>query len=98
MLFLVQNLCFSQNKTIDRLKRVLNISRLDTAKVNIYNNLANEFKNINADSTAYYGTKANILAIKNKYDFGQANAEMNLGNSNIILSNYNKSLQNFLNA
>ena len=89
---------FSQNTTIDSLKRVLKFSKIDTAKVNIYNNLANEFKNTNPDSTGFYGAKANELGIKTNYNFGQANAEMNIGNSNIILSNYSKALQNFIKA
>ncbi len=91
----MQNICFSQNKAIDSLKRVLKVAKIDTTKVNVYNNLANEFKNINPDSTAFYGAKANDLAVKTEYDFGQANAAMNIGNSNIILSNYPNALLNF---
>ena len=92
---MVNNLCFAQSTTIDSLKRVLKIAKIDTTKVNVYNNLANEFKNINPDSTAFYGEKAKILSKTNNFLLGQADAEMNIGNSNIILSNYEKALQNF---
>ena len=99
ILFLLSfNSIWSQNQSIDSLKRVLKISKIDTVKINIYNNLSNEFKNINSDSTFYYGVKANELATTIKYDFGIANAQMNIGNGNIIKSNYLQGLQNFKNA
>ncbi len=95
LLLLITKLAFSQNRAIDSLKRVLKVSKIDTSRVAIYNNIANEFKNINPDSTAYYGTKANELALKNDFELGQATAQINIGNSNIMLSNYTKAILNF---
>jgi hypothetical protein len=55
---------YSQTTAIDSLKRVLRVAKIDTSKVTIYNNLANNFKEINPDSTTYYATKAMILSQK----------------------------------
>lgn len=79
---------FSQEKEIDSLKRVLKVTKIDTAKVNIFNNIANRFKEINPDSTAYFAQKATTLSKQINYKFGLANAYVNSGNSNIILGNY----------
>jgi tetratricopeptide (TPR) repeat protein len=98
MLVFASQLSFAQNITIDSLKRVLAVAKIDSSKVNLYNKIANEFKNIAPDSTAFYGQKAKILSQKTKYDFGQATALLNIGNSNIILSNYNQALKDFENA
>lgn len=98
LFLLLFNSIWTQNQSIDSLKRVLKISKMDTNKINSYNNLSNEFKNINSDSTFYYGVKANELSATTKYDFGIANAQMNIGNANIIKSNYLPALQNFKNA
>jgi tetratricopeptide (TPR) repeat protein len=78
----------AQNKAIDSLKRVIKITKIDTAKVNIYNHLAFEFKENAIDSSFYYATKAEGLARKIKYDDGIAAAAINQGNVHIILGNY----------
>jgi tetratricopeptide (TPR) repeat protein len=70
------------------LKRVIKITKIDTAKVNIYNHLAFEFKENAIDSSFYYATKAEGLARKIKYDDGIAAAAINQGNVHIILGNY----------
>ena len=88
----------AQDQAIDSLKRVLKVAKIDTAKVNIYNALANEFKESNPDSTAFYALKASHLSQKIHYDFGMANAMMNKGNSNVILSNYPQALKDFKQA
>ncbi len=90
--------CIAQNQVIDSLKRVIQVSKIDSAKVNIYNTIADKFKESYPDSTAYYALKASALAKKTNYNFGIANAFMNSGNSNIILSNYKKALHDFENA
>jgi len=64
LLILMNSFCYSQTTSIDSLKRVLRVAKVDTVKVNIYNNLANNFKEINPDSTAYYAQKALILSQK----------------------------------
>ncbi len=86
---------WSQQTAIDSLKRVLQVAKVDTTKVNLYNHIANQFKESNPDSTAYYAKKAAALSLKIKYSFGLATSYLNQGNSNIILSNYPKAKIDF---
>ena len=86
---------FAQQPVIDSLKRVLNASKIDTAKVNTYNALAHAYRESNPDSTNFYAGKAQQLAQKNNYLFGIANAYLNKGNAKDILSNYPEALKNF---
>ena len=88
----------SQNKDIDSLKRVLRVVKIDTSKVNLYNHLADKFKEINPDSTSFYADKATVLSKKIDYGFGLATSFINKGNSNIILGNYKKAKNDFLQA
>ena len=88
----------SQNKDIDSLKRVLRVAKIDTSKVNLYNHLADKFKEINPDSTSFYADKATLLSKKIDYGFGLATSYINKGNSNIILGNYKKAKRDFLQA
>ncbi len=90
--------CIAQNQVIDSLKKVIQVTKIDSAKVNTYNTIADKFKESYPDSTAYYALKASALAKKTNYNFGIANAFMNSGNSNIILSNYKNALHDFENA
>ena len=92
------NFCLAQNTEIDSLKRVLKVIKIDTSKVNIYNHIADKFKESNPDSTAFYAQKAAALSLKIKYDFGLANSYINTGNSNIILGNYKVAIQEFKKA
>ncbi len=89
---------FGQNIKIDSLKRVLKVVKIDTAKVNIYNHIADIFKESNPDSTSFYAQKANALSKKIKYGFGLANSNMNFGNANIILGNYKNATTYFFKA
>ncbi len=88
ILLLIGQYVWSQKPAIDSLKRVYKATQIDTAKVGILNKLATEFKEINPDSTSFYATKALQMANQVNYDFGRANAEINLGNASIILGNY----------
>ncbi|WP_310382048.1 tetratricopeptide repeat protein [Flavobacterium sp.] len=92
------NVCFAQHSEIDSLKRVLKVVKIDTSRVNIYNHIANKFKETNPDSTAFYAQKATLLSKKINYKFGLANSYINKGNSNIILGNYKKAKADFINA
>ena len=87
-LLFIGQLSWSQQTTIDSLKRVYKVTKIDTAKVGVLNKLASEFKEINPDSTSFYANKALLLSAKLNYGFGQANGEVNLGNACIILGNY----------
>jgi tetratricopeptide (TPR) repeat protein/anti-sigma regulatory factor (Ser/Thr protein kinase) len=97
MLVFMTNL-FAQNKSIDSLKKVLKTVKIDTARVNSYNALADLYKNIDPDSTLFFSQKAMVLATKTKYDFGIANAYINKGNANVIMSNYKVALNHFRDA
>ena len=98
LLFVVGAFAFAQQPAIDSLKRVLKVSKIDTAKVNLYNALAHQFRENNPDSTHFYAGKALSLARASKYNFGIANAFINQGNANVVLSNYPFALQDFLKA
>jgi tetratricopeptide (TPR) repeat protein len=86
---------WSQQTTIDSLKRVYKVTKIDTAKVGILNKLASEFKEINPDSTSFYANKAFKMSAKLNYPFGQANGELNLGNASIILGDYAQAKRHF---
>ncbi len=98
LITLINGFCQLQNSQIDSLKRVFKYSKIDSAKANIYNNIADKFKESNPDSTDFYAAKANVLSQKINYIFGQANANLNIGNANIILGNYRIAINNFQKA
>ncbi|SCX79450.1 tetratricopeptide repeat-containing sensor histidine kinase [Flavobacterium caeni] len=89
---------WSQQTEVDSLKRVLAVTRIDTAKVNLYNALAYQFRETNVDSAQTYAGKALALAQQKKYFLGIAHAHLNLGNAHIILSDYPTALRYFLSA
>ena len=99
ILFMLFLLCtprfYGQQKEIDSLKRVLLVVKSDTAKANIFNHLANQYKEINPDSTEIYAIKAKVLSEKNHYDFGLANSFVNAGNAAIIKGFYKVAKNNF---
>jgi tetratricopeptide (TPR) repeat protein len=96
--FVFASNCFGQRAEIDSLKRVLQVTKVDTSKVNIYNHLADKFKETNPDSTAFYASKATLLSKKINYGFGLANSYINKGNSNIILGDYKNAKSEFTKA
>jgi tetratricopeptide (TPR) repeat protein len=101
LLFSVLGFCgFSnaQNTPADSLKRVLRVVKTDTAKVNIYNHLANQFASSQPDSTTFYADQAALLSAKIGYDFGTANALINKGNVAIVGGNYKTALAHFAQA
>lgn len=98
LLLLTSHFGWSQQTTIDSLKRVYKVTKIDTSKVGILNKLASKFKEINPDSTAHYGKKALSLSTKLNYPFGQANAELNIGNTSIITGNYTDAKSHFSKA
>lgn len=95
LLLCISTFAWAQNPVIDSLKKVLQKTRIDTSKVNTYNLIADQFKESNPDSTLFYANKAVALSQKISFDFGLANAAMNKGNANIILSRYKKALIDF---
>ena len=88
----------AQNNQIDSLQRILRVTKIDTAKVNHYNTIADLYKEINPDSTLFYAQKAAVLSTKTGYNFGLATAFTNKGNASIILGNYPVALKYFKNS
>jgi tetratricopeptide (TPR) repeat protein len=95
IILFVGHSAWSQQATIDSLKRVIRVTKTDTAKANIYNHLAFEYKESNPDTTFYYAKKALEVATKIRYDFGIANSYVNFGNGNIVLGNYKEAKNYF---
>ncbi len=75
---------FSQSK-IDSLNNALKLSKSDTSKVNILNLLAQEFKNINPDTSIYISQKALQLSQTDGYELGMGEASLCIGQANLIL-------------
>jgi len=95
LLFFFSVFSWSQSPAIDSLKKVLKTTKIDTSKVNTLNVLASEFVGSHPDSTTFYSNKASSLARKTNFIFGMANASMNKGNANIMMSQYKKALVDF---
>jgi tetratricopeptide (TPR) repeat protein len=96
MLFCV--LSYSQEKTIDSLKNVLNHTKNDIDKAELLNAIASEYMSSDPKQMREYANKALELSKKIKYRIEEGNACLNLGNVNVILGNYSLALDNFSNA
>lgn len=94
-ILLISQFGWSQQTAIDSLKRVFKVTKADTAKVNIYNHLASEFKESHTDSAFYYASKAEAFARKINYNDGIANAAINKGNVDIIIGDYPEAKKQF---
>ncbi|HRG19149.1 MAG TPA: tetratricopeptide repeat protein [Flavobacterium lutivivi] len=94
-LFLYSSILVSQNSSIDSLKRILPFAKTDTAIANVYNHLANEYKEINPDTTLFFSKKAFNLSKKQSYQYGIANSYINTGNAMIVLGKYNEAKNSF---
>jgi tetratricopeptide (TPR) repeat protein len=92
------SIAISQNTTIDSLKRIMPFAKTDTARVNVYNHLANEYKEINPDSTLYFSKMALKLSKKQSYQYGIANSYINTGNAFIVLGKYDEAKNSFITA
>jgi tetratricopeptide (TPR) repeat protein len=88
----------AQNVQIDSLKRIVENTKVDTIKVNRYNELADLYKEINPDFTFLYAQKAMVISLKKEYHFGLATAYVNKGNASIIFGNYPDALKFFKSA
>lgn len=69
----------AQNKLTESLKRQLEVTKEDTAKVLLMAELALQFRNTNPDSSIYYGEKTLALARQIKFKRGEALALSNIG-------------------
>ncbi len=95
---LITACCTAQDRKTDSLKTAIGIVKTDTARVNVFNKIADRFKDSYPDSTAFYAGKAVALASKINFGAGLANAYINTGNSNIIKGNYDAALNDFKKA
>ena len=89
---------FAQHKEIDSLKKLLETSKNDIEKSQLLNHISDLYKTQNPDLMFDFANRALELSqkIKNKHE--EANAYLNLGNSQIISGNYPKALEYFTNA
>ncbi|MEP7169200.1 MAG: tetratricopeptide repeat protein [Bacteroidota bacterium] len=91
---LLQHLSISKSNVIDSLQSVLKTAKEDTAKVNILNGLAFEFRNNNPDTTIYFAKEALALATKLNYKLGIANSYLNLSSVMTNLGQFEEALKN----
>src|SRR6187402_1386674 len=89
---------FSKNKIANSLIMVLNNTKNDIDKVNLLNDIANNYKTTDPKLVLQYAEKALQLSQRIRYKLAEGNALLNIGNGNIILGNYSRALQNFADA
>jgi len=95
---MVCGISYAQNPQTDSLKKLLVQVKNDTSKINLYNKIADKFKEVNPDSTTHYANMATALSLQSGYGYGLANSFVNAGNGAIISGNYTNALKNFLKA
>ncbi|RKS21869.1 tetratricopeptide repeat protein [Flavobacterium endophyticum] len=89
---------YSQEKTIDSLKGVLEHSKNDIDRTVLLNAIATEYMSSDPKMMQEYATKALELSQRIKYKIEEGNAYLNLGNVNVILGKYAAALDHFYNA
>jgi len=97
-LLLVSAGAFAQSKVVDSLKNKLAAATNDIKKIELLNEIANEYVENNPAIMMQYSKKALALAQKNELDDVEADSWFNIGNANIMLSNYTEALKSFTNA
>lgn len=97
-IFFITLFANAQNKEIDSLKNVLNQSKNDIDKANIYNLISDNYKTSSPKLMLDYANKALQLSKKINHKEAEGTAFLNIGNANIILGNYSKALENFSQA
>jgi tetratricopeptide (TPR) repeat protein len=88
----------SQQKTLDSLKTALSRSRNDIDRAQLLNSVSAEYRQTDAKQMIQYAEKALVLSKKIKYTLAEGDAQLNLGNANIILGNYPEALRHFSDA
>ena len=91
-------ICFSQNQKTDSLITVLNNTKNDIGKAQLYNTIADEFKTSDPKKMLQYANLALQLSQKINYKTAEGNGFLNIGVANIILGNYSVALDNFTKA
>ncbi|RYJ45560.1 tetratricopeptide repeat protein [Flavobacterium beibuense] len=90
--------CFSQNKVLDSLLTELEKADTDAKKVELLNAVGAEYIENDPAMMMQYAEKALKLAQQKKLKKGEGEAWFNMGNANIMLSNYSKALKSFTSA
>lgn len=101
IVLLLVNVCVAQPVTqsnIDSLKRMIELQRSDTGKINTLCELSFAYYRISPDSGIAYGFEALEIANRIKWQPGIANAHQNIAVNYISLSEYAKALENLLTA
>lgn len=88
----------AQNTKTDSLLTVLSKTKNDIDKAQLLNAIANQYKTSDPKAMLVYAKKAYDLSQKMDYQLAKGNALLNLGNANIILGDYSKSLTYFTDA
>lgn len=83
------------SQSIDSLSMVLKLSKNDIERAQNLNAIANAYKTSDPKLMLEYATKALELARKIGYKIEEGNANLNLGNVNIIVGNYAEALAYF---
>ncbi len=98
MFFLVAKLGYAQSSKIDSLISILKSAKEDTNKVDLLNNLAEEYRFQKPDSAIIYGSKALVLAKKINWDIGIGYAEYCIGTIFFDRSNFPMSIDHCFKA
>lgn len=88
----------AQNTKADSLITVLGKTKNDIDKAQLLNAIADQYKTSDPKAMLVYAQKAYDLSQKMDYQLAKGNALLNLGNANIILGDYSKSLTYFTDA
>ena len=88
----------AQNTKTDSLLTVLSKTKNDIDKAQLLNAIADQYKTSDPKAMLVYAKKAYDLSQKMDYQLAKGNALLNLGNANIILGDYSKSLTYFTDA
>lgn len=82
----------AQNRQIDSIKNILQISTVDTLKVSAYTRLCWEYHNSNPQLAIQYAKAGLAIAEKNDYQRGLASLFNNVAQAYFVLGDYEKTL------
>jgi len=92
-IYLIHFCAFAQNKDLLLLKKQIIVSKTDTAKIKLLNNLGFNYFSVNTDTAQMYLSEALALAQKIKNKAGIALSYNYFGKLNYQLSKYEKALE-----
>ena len=96
--FFAANISFAQNKVLDSLLTDLKKADTDIKKAELLNAIASEYIENDPAKMAEYAHKALEIAENKGFEKNKADAWFNMGNANIMMSNYPEALKSFTNA